>query len=326
MKSPLRRVLSLLAIAGAVLLATGPQSTLAAEPALKVGVPVWVGWMPWWVAQEKGLFKANGLEVELRNFAVQGDAVLALASGKLDAASVATNDVLTVNADGPKASVVLLHDESAGADMMISRGIETPAGLKGQRIAVEVGGVSHFFLSKLLSQNGLSESDVTVVNMTAADAGAAFVAKAIPVVVTWEPYGTQGIKSGGKLLLSSKDTPGAIVDVLGVGNGVLKDHPEQVRKLVKSWFDALAYVGAHQEEAFAIMAKASGVSVAEFAEMWKGVRIFSAAENASALAAGGTFHGTVDSMGAFMVKQKLLAAPVASGSMVSATFLPKPAN
>ena len=321
-KSPLRRVLSALALTGALALNAAPPAVLAAEPALKVGVPVWVGWMPWWVAQEKGLFKANGLDVELRNFAVQGDAVLALASGKLDAASVATNDVLTVNADGPKASVVLLHDESAGADMMISRGIDTPAGLKGQRIAVEVGGVSHFFLSKLLSQNGLSESDVTIVNMTAADAGAAFVAKAIPVVVTWEPYGTQGIKSGGKLLLSSKDTPGAIVDVLGVGNEVLKARPDDVRKLIKSWFDALAYVGAHQDEAFAIMAKASGVSTAEFAEMWKGVRIFPAADNAAALGAGGTFHGTVDAMAAFMVKQKLLAAPVAAGSMVSDQFLP----
>ena len=150
--------------------------------------------------------------------------------------------------------------------------------------------------------------------------------KAIPVVVTWEPYGTQGIKSGGKLLLSSKDTPGAIVDVLGVGNEVLKARPEDVRKLIKSWFDALAYVAAHQDEAFAIMAKASGVSDAEFAEMWKGVRIFAAADNAAALGEGGAYHGTVDAMAAFMVKQKLLAAPVAAGSMVSAEFLPAAAK
>lgn len=323
MTTRLPRCLSVLALAATLLSLAPPPAAMAAEPALKVGIPVWVGWMPWWVAQEKGLFKANGLEVELRNFAVQGDAVLALASGKLDAASVATNDVLTVNAEGPKASVVLLHDESAGADMMIARGIDTPAGLKGQRIAVEVGGVSHFFLSKLLSQNGLGEEDVTIVNMTAADAGAAFVAKAIPVVVTWEPYGTQGIKSGGKLLLSSKDTPGAIVDVLGVSNATLKAQPDAVRKLVKAWFDALDYVAAHREESFAIMAKASGVSVAEFADMWAGVRIFSAADNAAALGALGSYQATVDAMSAFMVRQKLLAAPVAASSMVSAGFLPE---
>jgi NitT/TauT family transport system substrate-binding protein len=298
----------------------------AAEPALRIGVPVWVGWMPWWVAKEKGLFKKNGVNVKLRNFAVQGDAVQALAGGSLDLASVATNDILSVNATGPKASVVLLHDESAGADMMITRGIDTPAGLKGQRIAVEVGGVSHFFLSKLLAKNGLTEKDVTVVNMTAPDAGAAFAVKAINVAVTWEPYGSQGVKSGGKVLLSSKDTPGAIVDVLGARNDVLKTRPDEVRRVIATWFDALQYVEQHRDESFKIMAKASGVTVAEFAEMWQGVRIFTLANNKAALepdTATGNFRATVDDMSRFMVEQKLLEKPVPAAGMVSADYLPQ---
>jgi NitT/TauT family transport system substrate-binding protein len=272
------------------------------------------------------LFKKNGVNVKLRNFAVQGDAVQALAGGSLDLASVATNDILSVNATGPKASVVLLHDESAGADMMITRGIDTPAGLKGQRIAVEVGGVSHFFLSKLLAKNGLTEKDVTVVNMTAPDAGAAFAVKAINVAVTWEPYGSQGVKSGGKVLLSSKDTPGAIVDVLGARNDVLKTRPDEVRRVIATWFDALQYVEQHRDESFKIMAKASGVTVAEFAEMWQGVRIFTLANNKAALepdTGTGNFRATVDDMSRFMVDQKLLDKPVSAAGMVSADYLPQ---
>lgn len=297
----------------------------AADAPLRIGVPVWVGWMPWWVAQERGLFKARGVAVELRNFAVQGDAVTALAGGQLDGASLATNDILTINAGGPNTSVVLQHDESAGADMLIVRGIDTPKGLKGQRIALEVGGVSHFFLVKLLGKHGLGEKDVTIVNMAAPEAGAAFVAKSINATVTWEPFGTQGIKAGGKLLLSSKDTPGAIVDVLGIRNEVLKARPEQVRRLVATWFDALDYVQKNQDEAFRIMAKASGVSVEEFADMWKGVRIPSLEENRSALAArtgAGGYRATVREMGRFMVSQKLLAKAVAADAMVSADYLP----
>lgn len=297
----------------------------SADSPLRIGVPVWVGWMPWWVAQEKGLFKKNGVAVELRNFPVQGDAVQALAGGSLDLSSVATNDILNVNARGPKASVVLLHDESAGADMMIARGIDTPKGLKGQRIAVEVGGVSHFFLSKLLAQNGLSEKDVTVVNMTAPDAGAAFAVKAINVAVTWEPFGSQGVKAGGKVLLSSKDTPGAIVDVLGARNDVLKKRGDSVRRAIAAWFDALDYVQAHQEESFKIMAKASGVTVPEFAEMWQGVRIFTLEDNKAALKPGTTpanFRATVNDMSKFMVEKKLLEKPVRAESMVTADFLP----
>lgn len=313
---------SLATLLAAALLGGVAPASLAAPGALKIGVPVWVGWMPWWVAKEKGLFKRNGVAVELRNFAVQGDAVQALAGGKLDGASVATNDILTVNASAPKASVVLLHDESAGADMLVTRGIDDPKKLKGQRIAVEVGGVSHFFLDKLLALQGLQESDVTVVNMTAADAGAAFASGAINAAVTWEPFGTQAVKAGGQRLLTSKDTPGAIVDVLGIRNDVLKKRPDQVRRLLQSWFDALDYVAQHQAEAFAIMAKASGVTVAEFEEMWQGVRIFTLDDNRKALGGAGGFNTTVEEMGRFMVAQKLLAKPVAPQKMVTADMLP----
>lgn len=319
-----RRSLATL-LAAALLCGLAPAS-FAASSALKIGVPVWVGWMPWWVAKEKGLFKRNGVAVDLRNFAVQGDAVQALAGGKLDGASVATNDVLSVNAAGPKATVVLLHDESAGADMLVTRAIDDPKKLKGQRIAVEVGGVSHFFLDKLLALQGLKETDVTVVNMTAADAGAAFASGAINAAVTWEPFGTQAVKAGGKRLLTSKDTPGAIVDVLGIRNEVLKKRPDQVRRLLQSWFDALDYVAQHRAESFAIMAKASGVSVAEFEEMWGGVRIFTLEDNRKALSrpegGSGGFHATVEEMARFMVTQKLIAKPVASQGMVSADLLP----
>ncbi|HOX66479.1 MAG TPA: ABC transporter substrate-binding protein, partial [Burkholderiaceae bacterium] len=175
------------------------------------------------------------------------------------------------------------------------------------------------------AQQGLTEKDVTLVNMAAPDAGAAFAAKSINAAVTWEPFGTQGIKSGGKLLLTSKDTPGAIVDVLGVGNDVLKNRPDAVKLLVASWFDALEYVKKHQAESFKIMAKASGVSVAEFTEMWKGVRIPTLAENQTALGTApgsGSYRKTVESMSSFMIEQKLITQPVAADSMVSGAFLP----
>ncbi len=118
------------------------------------------------------------------------------------------------------------------------------------------------------------------------------------------------------------DTPGALVDVLGIRNDVLKKRPDQVRRLLQSWFDALDYVAQHQSEAFAIMAKASGVSVAEFEEMWQGVRIFTLEDNRKALGSAGGFNTTVEEMGKFMVAQKLLARPVAPQKMVTADMLP----
>jgi hypothetical protein len=84
-------------------------------------------------------------------------------------------------------------------------------------------------------------------------------------------------------------------------------------------------VQAHQEESFKIMAKASGVTVPEFAEMWQGVRIFTLEENKAALKPGTTpanFRATVKDMSKFMVEKKLLEKPVLAESMVTADFLP----
>ena len=113
--------------------------------------------------------------------------------------------------------------------------------------------------------------------------------------------------------------------MLGVGNDVLKNRPDAVKLLVASWFDALEYVKKHQAESFKIMAKASGVSVAEFTEMWKGVRIPTLAENQAALGTApgsGSYRKTVESMSSFMIEQKLITQPVAADSMVSGAFLP----
>ena len=44
----------------------------------------------------------------------------------------------------------------------------------------------------LLGKAGLKESDLNTVNMTAADADSAFVAKRVDAAVTWEPWLTKG--------------------------------------------------------------------------------------------------------------------------------------
>ena len=171
-----------------------------------------------------------------------------------------------------------LTNASAGADIIIARGVDTVADLKGKKVALELGSVSHFFFSKVIEKAGLSESDVEIVNMSAQDAGTAFVAKAIDVSVTWEPFASQGIAAGGKALVTSKDTPNLIIDISRPAT-MCSSRNDDVKRLLDSWFDALAFVDTNKDEAFAIMAKHSDVKVDEFAGMWAGVKMYSRPEN-----------------------------------------------
>lgn len=307
-----------------VSLAMGSMPARAGSAPLQIGVNLWVGWMPWWIVEQKGLLKLHHVNAKLKFFGVQSESMNALAAGHLDACSLATNDVISINKVKPIASIVLLNDESSGADMLITRGIQSGKELKGQKIAVEMGGVSHFFLSKILEKNGLNEKDVVLTNMTAADAGSAFVAKRINAAVTWEPYGSQAIKSGGVALFTSKATPNAIVDVLAFRNEVIGKRPEDVRKLIQVWFEAMKFIETNPDEAFAIMAKASSVTVPEFKEMWRGVKMYTHKDNLEAfgsVAQPGPYFKTVDDMSTFMMKQKLIDRPVSAISMLDARFL-----
>lgn len=319
----IKRMIRIIPFIYLLLFAASPPA-IAAQAPLQVGINLWVGWMPWWIVEQKGMLKAHNVNAKLRFFGVQSESMIALAAGNLDACSLATNDVISVNKAKSATSIVLLNDESSGADMMITRGIKSGKDLSGQKVAVEVGGVSHYFLSKILEKNGLTEKNIVLANMSAADAGAAIIAKRVNVAVTWEPYASQAIKSGGVALFTSKDTPNAIVDVLAVRNEVIKQRPADVKQLINVWFEALKFIKTNPEEAFAIMAKASDVTVPEFMEMWRGVKIYTLNDNLAAFgstAQPGPYYKTVDDMSAFMVKQKLIEQPVSSKSMLNSSLL-----
>lgn len=318
-----RTALGVLGAAGAATLTFRPGVSWAAEP-LRVGIPIWVGWMPFWILDEKKLGDKHKLNAVLTQFNVQTDARQALAAGSLDVCALNTSDVLAIDAEGPVAKVIALTNASAGADIIISRGVDSVADLKGKKVALELGSVSHFFFSKVLEKGGLSESDVNIVSMSAQDAGAAFAAKAIDVSVTWEPFASQGIAAGGKALVTSKETPNLIIDIISARNDVLATRKDDVKRLLDAWFDALAFVDTNKDEAFAIMAKHSDVKVDEFAGMWAGVKMYSKPENIELIgtaAKPGSYATAVKEMSSFMAKSKLIPHDVDPASMIDGSLL-----
>ena len=149
---------------------------------------------------------------------------------------------------------------SNGGDGIVAiKDIKTIADLKGKKVAVNEGSVSEFYLNVLLGKAGLKESDLNTVNMTAADAGGAFVAKRVDAAVTWEPWLTKGKSTDfGHLLVDSSTTPGLITDVIIVKTAWASAHQKDVAAIVKSWNEAVAYYRANPDESIAIMAKGVG--------------------------------------------------------------------
>lgn len=266
-----------------------PEVASAENAPLVIGYSNWPGWLPWAVAEEKGLFAENGANVELKWFDGYLASMEAFAGGQLDGNGQTLNDTISFAADAANGEVaVLVNDNSAGNDkVIVAEGINSVEDLKGKTVALEEGVVGDFMLTQALEDAGMSRSDITIKNLETGAAAAAFASGQVDAVAAWPPFwGIALEREGSKELLSSKDYPGAIPDLLVMSQKVIDEQPEQVQAMVNTWFATLDYIAKNPEESNKIMADRSGVSVEEYNDFKAGTRIFTIEENLEAFSDG----------------------------------------
>jgi NitT/TauT family transport system substrate-binding protein len=310
-----------------LVLAAGCASAKETSPAasggtkITIGFSAWPGWFPWQVAQEQGLFKKNGVDVELKYFDSYTDSLNALATGKIDANSQTLNDTLASVAGGAGQSIVLVNDNSTGNDQIIARpGISSPADLKGKTVAAEQGTVDHYLLLLALRKAGLTEADVKFQPLPTDAAAAAFVAGQVDAVGVFAPFTTTALKlKGSKAIATSADFPGAIPDHLVVTRDLIKNDAKGVQALVNTWFDTLAWMDGHREDAMKIMAAKGGVSVPDYESYDKGTTIFTLDQNRAAFSGG--LAKQAKEISDFLVSTKLVDSPPPLDALLAPQFV-----
>jgi NitT/TauT family transport system substrate-binding protein len=269
--------------------------TAAQADTVTIAHSTWVGYGPLYIAQEKGFFKKNGVDVDLVVMEDPKERFPTLMADRIQMIASTVDTALLYMKQPDYYKYVLAVDDSDGGDGIVcNTDITSIADLKGKQVAVSEGSVSEFYLNVLLNKAGMKESDLNIVNMTAADAGGAFVSNRVDAAVTWEPWLTKGKnRENGHLLVDSSTSPGLITDVLTVRTSWLKDHQKEVAAIVKSWNEAVAYWKANPEDGLAIMSKGVGgwlKDPAAFKDTLAGVKIYDEADNKA-------FFGTPDKPG-----------------------------
>lgn len=272
---------SLTLIVAAILVSAAGSQAAHAEP-LRIAHVVWVGNGPFFVAQEKGFFAEEGVEVHMIN--TEGGHWEALLDGQVDALTTTISTVATHFGLATKPACVLALDESLGGDGVIAdKDIETIADLRGRTVGVSRNTVMQLYLNVLLAEAGLSEADVDVVELDGQSAGEAFMLQEVDAAVTYEPWLTQGKSTAhGHLLADSSQHPGLIVDCLAAPARVFRERQADFRAVARAWARAVDYVAAHPDEAREIMARNVGGWLEDpsvFAETLDGVRLFDEQRN-----------------------------------------------
>lgn len=240
-----------------------------------LGVSPMAGWYAWYGVDGTGIFEKNGVYVDIQFFSVYSDSLTAFYSGKLDGICIAASDTISPLNEGVDFQVVLVNDNSAGADaLVVQDGINSIADLKGKTVATEVGTLEHMFLLKILSDNSMTVNDINFTNMTINDAGPAFIAGSVDAAVLWEPTLSTTLKSKGTVLYSTKSEPGLIPDTLAVNSSIIKNNPDIVQAVVNSWFDGVEKLNARDDDFIQAICDGAELTKEDYLGILDGVAIF----------------------------------------------------
>ena len=256
--------------------ATSSPAAAAGTRAVKsfrIATLTWVGYAPIYLAKEKGFFE--GIAVDPVLIEDTSSRRAALTSGDVVASTDIVDSFTNGLAAGLPAKAVLKLDDSMGGDgIVVKKHIASIKDLRGKTVAYPDGQPSHFFLLKLLNDVGMTRQDIKASPMESADqAGAAFVSGSVDAAVTWEPFLSKAASlPDGKILTTSRQEPGLIVDIFTVRSDYLQKNPDVVKAFIQGWFKAIDYWKKNPADANKIMAGAMKLSQSEFEKMIKGIQ------------------------------------------------------
>jgi NitT/TauT family transport system substrate-binding protein len=221
---------------------------------------------PFFVAQEKGWYEEEGLDVNIVPGQGSADTVKVTGAGRsefgvADAATMSTG----VSQDVPvKMVAVILRESPAVTVSLKGSGIEQPTDLRGKSIGDAQQSSTATLLPAFLNRNGMDPEDVKFVGMGFesrvpalldgnVDAILGFIQEFVNIqdqvnFMPWYQHGIDAYSSG-----------------IIVNEQFLEENPETVRAFVAASIRGLEYTIQHRQEAAQIVAKAAQAEPGYFA-------------------------------------------------------------
>ncbi len=278
------RLTILVASCLSVLLVSCEKPTANAAP-LRVGIETWAGYAFAYLAEDKGFFEQNGVEVELvfaESSAISRDR---FARHEIDGWFDVLTEAVSGHAHGIPARVVWIVDYSDSADVLVGDSkIAKIEDLAGKRIGIEgINTFSHMFALELMAKHGVPEEQIQFEIVNPMDVSEALKEGQIDAGHTWEPVTTDALANGYKILGEAGEIPGLITDVLLMSPRVIESSPDQIQAVVAALAEAVEYWRAHPEESLEIMARHDKMSTEQLAADLSGLRILDLTDNLAAM-------------------------------------------
>jgi ABC-type nitrate/sulfonate/bicarbonate transport system substrate-binding protein len=225
-----RRLLVGCAVIGIILsVPTGQRDTVAAAAEaspekITVGLlpPFPFYWAPY-VAQQRGMFKNQRLDVDVIQLSRPSEAVQALIGGSINFAWVSADAFINAIEAGGNVTIIGQAIGNPAFSVVVQPSIKSWSEVKGKTVAVSAPKDGAAIIFRLMAQpNGLKESDYTFISVgTTPNRYAALKSKAVDVAIMGQPQDFLAAREGFR--------------VLGRSDAVLKNYSFVMIGTNKSW-------------------------------------------------------------------------------------------
>ena len=300
---------------------------LNSQARLSVAITSWPGFEYLYLAEQRRLGHRYGLDLRVQQYTSIEDQRHAYGRGDVEVIATNLPDAITICQEVPKRcpELFLVIDQSEGADVIISKSdIEDVRGLVGQKVGLERTVLSEYLLLRAFETKQVPFDQVRLMHEGPSALVSALSKGKVAAIVTYPPHSNLLREdSRYRVLFSSAQIPGEIVDILAVNPAFAKRHPGMIRALVRTWWAAQALARAEPISSQALMAKREQVSPAEFVASERGIRYPTSADQAEMLAPTGSVARVLARMAGQMISAGRLSAKTPLPTPTQA-FLPKP--
>jgi putative hydroxymethylpyrimidine transport system substrate-binding protein len=219
--------------------------------------------VPLYAAQQKGMFKQHGLDVELLAPADPNDPLKLVAAGKYPFAVNYQPSVTIARSQGlpVKAIGVLVEHPLNTISFLKESGIKTPSDLKGKTIGYAVGPLDVVLFETIARNAGLQKEDYELINIGFNITPSLLSGKIDAVIGAYWNYEINELalegKDAGYFPLEQHGVPDFYELVFISNDTFLKQHPETAKRLMAAMRQAIQFTKDHPDDALAAYFKAN---------------------------------------------------------------------
>ncbi len=224
--------------------------------------PITIGTLPYegsaliYIAEEQKLFKANGLNITIKDYETGLATTDALNKGEVDIAACA--EFIIVGKAFQKEKILSIATIAKNLNELIigrtDKGVKTFTDLKGKKVGVSRKTAAEFYLGRFLELNGMNIKEITLVDLLPSQLQDALAHGSVDAVIAWEPWASQIEKRvpNEKVVWPAQSNQLLYWNIIGIDTWVA-NHPGLIKRLLGSLIRAEEYLVGHPNEGKAIV-------------------------------------------------------------------------